>query len=94
MAQETQSPNYADICEIYKRNLVTRLEIKGEQNQVCKPCIASKMHSNPFVASQNRAPKLLDLIHSDIHDVGHLTFSGFQYWGTGSSSLMTTHDIG
>jgi len=74
--------NYADIHEIYKRILVTGLEIKGEQNQVCEPCIASKMHANPFVSSQNRAPELLDLIHSNVHDVGHLMFLGFQYWVT------------
>jgi len=38
------------------------------------------MHVNPFPASNNHASTPLELIHSDVHDMGHHTFTGYRYW--------------
>src|SRR5438445_9145531 len=40
------------------------------------------MHSNPFYPSELHASRPLELVHSDVHDVGHLSFSGYRYWVT------------
>jgi len=34
---------------------------------VCEPCLAGKMHSNPFPSSPLRSTKPLELVHSDLH---------------------------
>jgi transposase InsO family protein len=38
------------------------------------------MHANPFPLSQNHATELLELIHSDVHDIGIVSPSGYIYW--------------
>ena len=47
---------------------------------ICEPCLAGKMHANPFPSSQNCATELLELIHSDVHEIGVTSPSGYNYW--------------
>ena len=49
---------------------------------ICEPCLAGKMHANPFPSSKNRSTRLLELVHTDVHKVGTPTHSGYQYWVT------------
>src|SRR6201746_2156918 len=42
---------------------------------ICEPCLAGKMHSNPFPSSQWRASRPLELIHTDVHQVPYPSFS-------------------
>ena len=71
-----------DIKSMIKKNLVVGLKLNSEvkHNPVCEPCLAGKMHANPFPSSETRATELLELIHSDTHDVGILSGSGYGYW--------------
>ena len=41
-----------------------------------------KMHANPFTTSSNRMSAPLKLVHSDVHDMNHHTFTGYRYWVT------------
>ena len=45
------------------------LDSKSAPDPICKPCLAGKMHSNPFPSSQWRATRPLELVHSDVHQV-------------------------
>ncbi|KIM58091.1 hypothetical protein SCLCIDRAFT_59614, partial [Scleroderma citrinum Foug A] len=64
--------------------LVTGMAIdsKSLPDAICEPCLAGKMHANPFPSSSWRAPRPLELVHSDVHNVGHLSMSGYRYWIT------------
>ena len=50
---------------------------------VCEPCLAGKMHSNPFPSSPSRSAKPLELVHSDLHGpLPVATREGYSYWIT------------
>jgi len=74
--------NYDDIKSMIKKKLVVGLKLDSEDKPdlICEPCLAGKMHANPFPSSDTRATELLELIHSDTHDVGVLSGSGYRYW--------------
>jgi transposase InsO family protein len=49
----------------------------------CEPCIVGKHHRDPFPAkASHRATRLLERIHSDLHEVPVATASGYRYWIT------------
>jgi len=69
---------------LIKDNLVEGLVIDSaaKPDPVCEPCLAGKMHANPFLSSDTRATELLGLVHSDLHSVGTPSNGGFMYWIT------------
>lgn len=46
----------------------------------CEDCLVGKHHRSPFPSSTTRAHALLDLIHTDVHDLGILSKGGCRYW--------------
>ena len=64
------------------KNLVDGLVLnsKTTPDPICEPCLAGKMHANPFTPSQHRATELLELIHTDVHEIGVTSSSGYNYW--------------
>ena len=76
--------NIADIKSLVEHNLVTgmRIDSKSAGDPICKPCLAGKMHANPFTTSQNCTSRPLELVHSNVHHVLYQTFSGYRYWVT------------
>jgi transposase InsO family protein len=49
----------------------------------CEPCIVGKHRRDPFPAkASHRATRLLERIHSDLHEVPVPTASGYCYWIT------------
>ena len=76
--------NYGDIKTLLKDNLVEGMVIDSaaKPDPVCEPCLAGKMHGNPFLSSDTRATDLLGLVHSDLHHVGTPSNGGFMYWIT------------
>jgi len=77
--------NYADVKRMIQKKLVTglKLESNAKPDPVCEPCIAGKMHSNPFPPSPNHNRAPLELIHSDLHGpLPVTTHSGYKYWIT------------
>jgi hypothetical protein len=74
--------NYDDIKSMISKNLVDGLVLdsKAKPDPICEPCLAGKMHANPFTTSQNRATEVLELIHSDIHEIGITSHGGYNYW--------------
>ena len=58
------------------------IDSKTAPDPIFEPCLAGKMHANPFPTSSWRASRPLELVHSDVHDVGHISMSGFRYWIT------------
>ena len=80
-----RSNGLTDISKMRKGELVTGMVINSDEQPdvICEPCLAGKMHSNPFPPSPNRALHPLELIHSDLH--GPLpvqTCEGYRYWIT------------
>src|SRR5882762_269847 len=77
--------HYNGLERILKQKLVSGLVIESQSvpDPICEPCLAGKMHANPFPSSQSQSSRPLELIHSDVH--GPLpvrTHSGFRYWVT------------
>ena len=68
-----------DVKALLHCNLVTGMAIdsKSLPDPICEPCLAGKMHANPFPSSSWRASRPLELVHTDVHDVGHLSMSGY-----------------
>jgi len=69
----------AGVRMLLDHKLVTgmHLDSKSAPDPICEPCLAGKMHSNPFPATRP-----LELVHSDVHQVPYPSFSGFRYWVT------------
>jgi hypothetical protein len=70
---------------MHKEGLVTGMTFASSTKPdiVCEPCLAGKMHSNPFPSSSSRATQPLELVHSDLH--GPLPVAardGYRYWMT------------
>jgi len=68
-----------------KENLVTGLQITSPSapDPICKPCLAGKIVSDPFLSSSHHSANLLELIHSDVHGpIKVASHSGFKYWVT------------
>jgi hypothetical protein len=77
--------NYADIHKMVREKMVTGLDIHSDQkpDPICEPCLAGKMHSDPFPSSPSHCAKPLELVHTDLH--GPLpvqTPEGYHYWIT------------
>ena len=73
------------IRDLLKGDMVKGIKLESQQraDPICEPCLAGKLNAAPFLPSQNRAPRVLYLIHPDVH--GPLpvrTPSGYCYWVT------------
>jgi len=53
---------------LYKHDMVTgmKLDLTTLPDPVCEPCLAGKMHANPFPSSEWCA-RPLELMHTDVH---------------------------
>ena len=61
--------NMVDITNMHKDGLVTGMTFASSEKPdiVCEPCLAGKMHSNPFPSTGSRALHPLELVHMDLH---------------------------
>src|SRR5258705_7462901 len=88
--------HYNGLEWILKQKLVSGLVIESQSvpDPICKPCLAGKVHANPFPSSQSQSSCPLQLIHTDVH--GPLpvrTHSGFQYWVTFIDNYTQFHAV-
>ena len=76
--------NYHSIQRMYKDNLVDglRLDSEAKPDPICEPCLAGKMHANPFLSTEIKSRELLQLVHTDVKHVGITSHSGYLYWVT------------
>ena len=76
--------NYNDVKRLLKEDLAVgmTLDSKAKPDPICEPCLAGKMNANPFPSSETRATALLELIHTDVHEVGARSRAGHYYWVT------------
>ena len=77
--------NYQAIKRMKRDDLVTGMKINADfkPDPICEPCLAGKMHADPFPSTGNRSIKPLELVHTDLHGpVPIQTNSGFKYWNT------------
>ena len=76
--------NYNDVKRLLKEDLAVgmTLDSKAKPDPICEPCLAGKMNANPFPSSETRATELLELIHTDVHEVGARSRAGHYYWVT------------
>jgi len=75
--------NILGVRKLIKDDMVTGLEIDSpdKPDPICEPCIAGKLHANPFPSSTSRTTRPLELIHSDVHGPLKVsTHSGYRYW--------------
>ena len=66
---------------LYKHDMVIgmKLEVRTLPDPVCEPCLAGKMHANPFPSFEWCASHPLELVHTDVHMLPYRTFSGYCY---------------
>ena len=50
-----------------------QLGVKTVPDPLCEPCLAGKMHANPFPSTSWRTSRPLELVHSDIHAVPYVS---------------------
>jgi len=76
--------NHDDVLKLHKEKLVHGMTLVAsgtKPDPICEPCLAGKMHANPFPLSKHRAKKPLELVHSDLHGPTQTrTHSGYRYW--------------
>src|SRR5260221_11165138 len=86
--------NLADITKMHKEGLVTGMTF-GSSTKLdifCEPCLAGKMHSNPFPSSPSHATQPLELVHSDLHGpLPVTTREGYRYWMTFIDDATSHH---
>src|ERR1700761_4031200 len=75
--------NPAALKRAMSENLVSGMSLDSlaKLEAVCIPCLAGKMHSNPFPSTGHSTPDILGLVHMDL--VGPMpvwTYSGFRYF--------------
>jgi hypothetical protein len=66
--------------KIVKNEYIENLKISDDKMKVCEPCIMGHQTRKPFPLSSTRATKKLELIHTDLHDTGHISRTGTRYW--------------
>ena len=64
--------HYEGIKNLIRKNMVKGLVLssKAEPDPLCEPCLAGKMHANPFLSSEHHCNEPLELVHTEVHDVG------------------------
>ena len=84
-----------DVKSLLHPNLVIGMAIDSKTlpDPICEPCLAGKMHANPFPSSSWRASRPLELVHTNVHDVGHLSMSGYQYCITFMDNYCRFHFV-
>jgi hypothetical protein len=50
-----------------------------DDTKPCAGCMFGKQHQNPFPASPKQKPNVLDLIHSDLEEMPHLSIDGYKW---------------
>ena len=68
--------HYEGVKKLLKKKLVTGMTLNSSAapDPICEPCLAGKMHANPFPPSEWRATRPLELVHSDVHQVACPSF--------------------
>ena len=71
----------AGIKSLLDWNMVHGLkyDVKTVPDPVIEPCLAGKIHADPLPPSILHSTCLLELVHTDVHHVTHLSFSGYHY---------------
>ena len=74
--------NFRDVSKLSKSDLVKgfKLDSTAKPDPICEPCLAGKMHSDPFPSSDTRATRPLEKVYCDLHDVGVCSAQGYRYW--------------
>ena len=75
--------HFAGLQRAIRDKLVTGIVLESPvaPDPVCEPCLAGKMHANPFPSSSSRAASPGLLVHSDLHGpLSKQTHQGYRYW--------------
>ena len=77
--------NHDHVRQLHTKDMVTGMKLvsKSKSDPICEPCLAGKMHANPFPTSDSRASKPLELVHMDLKGPITVTsLGGYHYWVT------------
>jgi Reverse transcriptase (RNA-dependent DNA polymerase)/gag-polypeptide of LTR copia-type/GAG-pre-integrase domain/Integrase core domain len=75
--------NYDYVKQLFTKDMVTGMKLThmSKPDPICEPCLAGKMHANPFPTSQSRATQPLELVHIDLKGpIQVKSIGGYQYW--------------
>lgn len=76
--------NLASLKQMHTQNRAQGLAITSNAapDPICEPCLAGKMHANPFPSSTIKLKRPLALVHSNLKGPLPRTHSGHRYWIT------------
>ena len=75
--------NYGYVKQLHSKDMVTGMKLSNmsKPDPICEPCLAGKMHANPFPTSHTRASKPLELVHVDLKGpIQVKSLAGYYYW--------------
>jgi hypothetical protein len=76
--------NHDYVKQLHSKDMVTGMKFShmSKPDPICEPCLAGKMHANPFPTSQTRASKPLELVHVDLKGPIQVKSiaGGYSYW--------------
>ena len=75
--------NHDYVKQLHSKDMVTGMKFShmSKPDPICEPCLAGKMHANPFPTSQTRASKPLELVHVDLKGpIQVKSIAGYSYW--------------
>jgi transposase InsO family protein len=80
--RRTMHHHYAGLQRAIRDNLVTGVKIDSPAapDPVCEPCLAGKMHADPFPSTGTVTAGVLDLVCADLVQMPVRTASGFRYF--------------
>jgi transposase InsO family protein len=75
--------NHGYVKQLHSKDMVTGMKISNmsRPDPICEPCLAGKMHANPFPTFNSRASKPLELVHIDLKGpIQVKSIAGYYYW--------------
>ena len=71
------------VKQLHSKDMVTGMKLShmSKPDPICEPCLAGKMHANPFPTSESRASNPLELVHIDLKGpIQVKSIAGYHYW--------------
>ena len=73
--------NYDAIKVLHDGDMATGFKVTGKiERCFCEACVLGKQHRDPFPLSNTRANDVLELVHTDLHELPVQSRAGARYW--------------
>jgi hypothetical protein len=75
--------NYDAIKVLHDGDMTTGFKVTGQMERCfCEGCVLGTQHREPLPLSNTRASEVLELIHTDLHELPVQSRAGARHWGS------------